>query len=96
MKKSLLYALGAVLYIVSIATIMYNITSSISEQTVLLPIVILSLFVLSVTVMIFMFFYEPVMLFLDGKKKEAVIFFAHTTTIFAIFVAILLVILFVV
>jgi len=96
MKKSLLYALGAVLYIVSIATIMYNITSSISEQTVLLPIVILSLFVLSVTVMIFMFFYEPIMLFLDGKKKEAVIFFAHTTTIFAIFVAILLVILFVV
>jgi len=63
-------------------------------DTFLAPVVFLSLLTLSVAVMAFLFFYQPVMLFIEGKKKEAVNFFVKTVGIFAILTAIYLVLLY--
>lgn len=61
-----------------------------SGDTVLAPIAILSLLVLSVAFMAFTFFYRPVALLLDGKREEAVAFFARTLTAFALITTIVL------
>lgn len=53
-------------------------------DTFFAPIVFLSLLTLSVAVMAFLFFYQPLALFIEGKKKEAIDLFAKTVGIFAI------------
>jgi len=63
-------------------------------DTFFVPIVILSLLTLSVAVMAFLFFYQPVMLFIDGKKKQAVNLFLQTVGIFAALTSIALILLF--
>ena len=63
-------------------------------DTFFAPVVFLSLLTLSVAVMAFLFFYQPVMLFIEGKKKEAVNFFVKTVGIFAVMTAISLILLF--
>jgi hypothetical protein len=42
----------------------------------------------------YLFLYEPATRFIDGKKKEAVMFFLQTVGFFACFVALLVVLLF--
>ncbi|MFA5025319.1 MAG: hypothetical protein WC503_02340 [Candidatus Shapirobacteria bacterium] len=63
-------------------------------DTFFTPIVFLSLLTLSVAVMAFLFFYQPLMLFIEGKKKDAVSLFVKTVGIFAAITAISLVLLF--
>lgn len=59
------------------------------ENTVLAPIVMLSLLVLSVSIMAILFFYKPVTLLLDGHRQEALIFLAKTIISFAVLTALL-------
>jgi len=63
-------------------------------DTFFAPIVFLSLLTLSVTVMAFLFFYQPLMLFIEGKKKEAVSLFVKTVGIFAAITMVALILLF--
>ncbi len=56
-------------------------------DNVLMPIAALSLLVLSVAVMAYLFFYTPVMLYIQDRKAEAVSFFFRTVGFFAIFTA---------
>ncbi|HWB33902.1 MAG TPA: hypothetical protein VG753_01080 [Candidatus Paceibacterota bacterium] len=56
----------------------------------LIPIAMLSLLVLSAAVMGYLFLYEPLMLYFDNKKQEAVQFFLQTTGIFAVFTCVIL------
>ena len=58
-------------------------------DTVLVPIAMLSLFVLSAAVMAYLFLLQPVQMYLDGEKKEAVDFFAKTLAAFAVITAVL-------
>ncbi len=64
-----------------------------TEDTIMAPMVMLSLLVLSVSIMGYLFVYEPLRLYLDGRKDEALPFFGKTVGIFAccalIFVALL-------
>jgi hypothetical protein len=60
----------------------------------LAPVVFLSLFTLSAAVMGYIFCYQPVQLYIDGKKKQAVNLFLHTTLIFGCFTALALALLF--
>lgn len=62
-------------------------------DTFFAPIVVLSLLTLSVAVMAFLFFYQPLMLFIEGKKKEAVDLFAKTVGIFAALTIVFLILL---
>ena len=63
-------------------------------DTFFAPIVFLSLLTLSVAVMAFLFFYQPLMLFIEGKKKEAVSLFVKTVGIFAAITMVALILLF--
>lgn len=53
------------------------------NENILMPIGMLSLFVLSVAVMAYIFFYQPVLRLLDGKRKEGIVLFCQTVGIFA-------------
>jgi hypothetical protein len=84
-KNPLLNALGAagyILLVVSLMTFVFE-TQSNKPDTFFAPVVMLSLLTLSVAVMAYAFFYQPLQLLLAGKKKEATQLFVHTVSIFA-------------
>ncbi len=87
MKKPFLHAFAAALYIVTIVLVI-NIFSSNQQpdNTIIIPITMLGLLVLSVAVMGFLFLSEPFSLYMEGKKKEAITFFTKVVAIFSCFV----------
>jgi small-conductance mechanosensitive channel len=87
MKKPFTYALVAIAYIVTIVLAVNSSKYFLPKETILIPMVMLSLFVLSAAIMGFLFLSEPLKLFLENHKEEAVVFFAKTVGIFACFVA---------
>jgi SNF family Na+-dependent transporter len=83
-KNSYLNAVLASAYIVCMATLLQNGRYIFGEQdNFLSPIIFLSLFVLSAALMGYLFIGEPVQLFLDGHKKQALTFFWQTVSTFA-------------
>ena len=83
-KNPFLNALVAALYIVAIASLMYYGPKTIGPiNNVLVPIAMLSLFVLSAAMMGYFFVFQPIQLYLDGEKKQAVNLFIKTVIIFA-------------
>jgi 4-hydroxybenzoate polyprenyltransferase len=87
-KKPLTYASFAALYISCLVSGAYLISTFIGyTETILMPVSVLSLLVLSVALMGFLFFSEPLFLALDGKRPESVSFFLHTVGCFACYVA---------
>jgi hypothetical protein len=84
MTKNPLYnALTALVYIIAIVlglTYMPTIQTKIDDF--IMPIIMLSLLVLSVSVMAYIFGYQPLVLFLDNKRKEAISLFLKTVGIF--------------
>jgi len=85
MNKNPYYnAVIASAYIVFVATFMANAKYIFGEHdTALTPVMVLSLFVLSAAIMGYLFIGEPIMLFLDGHKKQAVDFFWRMVATFA-------------
>ena len=82
-------AVLAALHIVGIVFVMGTLESRGQEgdDGIVLPMAVLALFVLSAAVMGFLFAYEPVRLFVEGRKQEAVWFFWKTVATFAGFAA---------
>jgi len=64
------------------------------DESLLVPIAGLSLFVLSAAVMGFLFVYEPLRLYFEGQKEKALPFFLKTLGCFAVIVFILFFVLF--
>jgi hypothetical protein len=90
-KNPILNALAAIVYIITIASVMfYGIENAAPIKSVIGPIVIVSLFTLSAAVMGYIFFYQPLQLYLDGKKKDAVNLFLQTVAVFAGITALIL------
>lgn len=85
MKKPFLHATGSALYIVFIVTLLQVATSFFKEieGTFAVPMTMLSLFVLSAAIMGYFFLSEPLFLLFDGKKKEALMYFAKVVGFFA-------------
>ncbi|KND47727.1 MAG: hypothetical protein AB201_02200 [Parcubacteria bacterium C7867-006] len=98
MKKPFLHALAAALYIVAIVLIAERVGNALKNQpdTIVIPMTMLSLFVLSAAIMGYIFLSEPLQLLIEGKKKEAIAFFSKTVGFFACFVLIYTIILFLV
>lgn len=96
MKKPFLYALGAALYIIVIVFVVNIVTSALKSQngTIIIPMTMLSLFVLSAAIMGFLFLSEPLYLLMENRKREAVVFFAKIVGFFACFVTIFTIVLF--
>jgi hypothetical protein len=89
MKKPFIHALGAALYVALIVTIVNVAVSALEshKETILMPITMLGLFVLSAAVMGFLFLSEPLYLLMENKKQEAIAFFLKVAGFFACFVA---------
>ena len=95
-KNPLFNALSASAYIFLVVTVMNFVTQPLRNKpdTFFAPITVLFVLTLSVAVMAFLFFYQPLQLFIEGKKKAALELFAKTVGYFAAFTSIVLVLLF--
>lgn len=95
-KNPIVNALCASVYIVLGVAIMNFVTQPLRNKpdTFFAPVVFLSLLTLSVAVMAFLFFYQPLLLFVEGKKKDAVNLFIKTVSIFAAITTVALILLF--
>jgi len=83
-KNPFINAASATLYITLVALFMfYGIKLLPPKDTFLTPIAMLSLFTLSASVMGYLFLYQPLVLFLDGHKKNAINLFLQTVAVFA-------------
>ena len=83
-KNPYLNAFIAALYIVGVVHfIQYVLAPGDGPETILIPIAMLSLLVLSAAFMGFLFFYEPLQKFLDGDRAGGVRFFLQTLGTFA-------------
>lgn len=94
-RNPLVNAISAALYIFLVVSVMTFVTQPLRNKpdTFFAPITALFVLTLSVAVMACLFFYQPLLLIIEGKKKEAVDLFAKTVGIFAIFTTIVLVLL---
>jgi len=95
MKKPFVNALAAALYIIFIVLLINNGISSLQGKTIIIPMVMLGLFVLSAAVMGFLFLSEPLQLMMENKKQEAIAFFGKVVGFFACFVVIFIILLFI-
>lgn len=95
-KQPLLNALSAAIYIFLVVSVMTYVTQPLQDKpdTFFAPITVLFVLTLSVAVMAYLFFYQPLLILLDGKKKAAVNLFAKTVGYFAVFTIVVLVLLF--
>lgn len=95
-KNPILNALGATGYILVVVSVMNMISMNLGNKpdTVFAPVVFLSMLTLSVAVMAYIFFYQPLLLLIDKKKKEALGLFTQTVAVFGVITVIGLVLLF--
>lgn len=86
-------ALAAIAYIVILVSFMFfgplQGPDTADNASIFKPMLALSLLVLSVAVMAFLFFYQPITLLLDNKREQAVKFFLQTLGTFAVGTALL-------
>jgi hypothetical protein len=94
-KNPFINAAAASSYIIGVASFMfYGMKLFGPKDTILAPIAMISLFTLSAAMMGYFFLYQPLMLFLDGHKKNAVDLFLQTVAVFAGITAIIFVLIF--
>lgn len=85
-KKSFFNAIGAFSYISALVLLINSLQNPNvpDENTILIPIVMLSLFVLSAAMMGYFFVWGPLELVIEGKKQEAVKYFFITVGMFVL------------
>ena len=95
-KNPYLNASMALGYIALIILVIDQVTSfsAHTPDTLLIPVTMLSLFVLSAAIMGILFVYEPARLFLENEKRQSLSFLLKTVGTFACFVVILALLLF--
>lgn len=83
LKNPFINALSASAYIILVVAVMTFVTQPLRNKpdTFFAPITVVFVLTLSVAVMAFLFFYQPLQLFLEGKKKDAVRLFVQTVGI---------------
>lgn len=82
-KQPYLNSLYAEIYILILVSALHYFGKPNTPDTFLDPAIFLSVFVLSASVMGYLFLGEPLQLYLNGEKKQAVSFFLKTVTTFA-------------
>ncbi len=92
MNTPYLNAFYASAYIVLVVSLLQSQLLASGDAEILSGMVFLSIFVLSVAVMGYLFVGQPILLYLDGKKKEAVSYFFKTIASFAGLTALLVVV----
>jgi len=84
MKHAAVSAAATALYVALIAMFLFYVPKALGEKedTVLVPIVMLLIFVFSAAVTGFLLLGKPVLWYLEGKKREAITLFAQTLVFF--------------
>ena len=87
-----LYASGALLYIAAVASFLSFIETIKHDtpDTLLDGMAFISLVVLSAAIMAFFFFYQPVLLAIEGNASGALSFFLKTLGTFAVLIVLML------
>ena len=95
-KNPYINALIAGAYIVFVVLLMTYGPAFVRDKpdTILAPITALSLLVLSVAFMGYTFFFQPILMYIDGQKREAVQLFTKTLLVFSVITAIIVLITF--
>ena len=86
-KRGVLHAVGAFIYVAAVVALISNLQKIFGERPdpeFLAPLAMISLFCFSAAVMAMLVFGKPVMLYLDGKKKEAVTMLCWTVGSFGV------------
>lgn len=85
LQRAFLDAVGTAAYIVIVVVFIFSLQNfSGTEDVPIIPIAMLLLFVCSAAITGFLVFGKPVMLYLDGKKKEAVTLLGYTMVLLAL------------
>jgi len=93
-KRAIIDALGTTVYIIFVSLIMFSLqTFSNQKDIVIIPIAMLLLFVCSAAITGFLVFGKPLMLYIDGKKKDAITLLSYTIGILALITILALIIL---
>lgn len=92
-KRALINSISTVLYIVLVVSLILTMGSFLPEpeDMFIVPIAMLLLFVCSAAITSFLVFGKPVMMYIDGQKKEAVSLLAYTLGIMVVITIILFV-----
>jgi len=79
-KSAFINAIGTTIYIIIVASFIYYLQENVPKEinTVVIPIAMLLLFVFSAALTGILVFGKPVMLYLDGKRKEAISLIGYT------------------
>ena len=97
-RNPYLNALLAGLYIVCIVLLITYGPTFVREKpdTILAPMAMLSLLVFSAAFMGYVFFFQPVLMYMEGQKREAIELFTKTLAAFAAITGIVVIIAFVI
>jgi hypothetical protein len=89
-KNPFLNACAATAYITLVSSLLFWGPQFFGQgkDTVLAPIAMLSLLTFSVAFMAFTFFYQPILLYVEGHTHQAVQLFMRTLAIFAVLTAV--------
>lgn len=95
-RSPYLNALCAGLYIVFVVLLITYGPAFVREKpdTILAPMALLSLLVLSVAFMGYTFFFQPILMYMEGHKREAAELFTKTLVTFAVITGIVVIIAF--
>lgn len=95
-KNSIINALSASVYIVLVVSVMTFVTQPLKNKpdTFFAPIVVLFVLTLSTAIMGFLFFYQPLLFLIEGRRKEAVDLFVKTVGAFGVITTVILALLF--
>lgn len=91
-KNPVINALTASIYIFLVVGLMNVVTQYAKDKpdTFMAPVLALFMLTLSASVMAYLFFYQPLLFVLDGKKKEAISLFVKTVGAFGVMTIIVL------
>ena len=95
-KNPYLNALCAGAYIVAVVLLITYGPAFVREKpdTIFAPMAMLSLLVLSAAFMAYVFFFQPVLMYVEGQKREAIDLFTKTLAAFAVITGIVVIIAF--
>jgi len=78
-KRAFIDAIGTSVYIILVASFMFSLQGfEPKEDIIIIPIAMLLLFVTSAAITGFLVFGKPAMLYIDGKKREAISLLGYT------------------
>lgn len=84
-KRALIDSVGTATYIILVVLFIFSLqVFSSKKDIIIIPIAMLLLFVCSAAITGFLVFGKPIMLYIDGKKKEAISLLSYTLGILSL------------